>query len=110
MGIYLNLIVNPQGITQEAWEAAYEESCLLIEQFPIPLIKFDFEEKYNQKRLVLTKNLFEHKGSNQEHWDWEMSGDLLSGHCAESFRLTRMLNQIEQRQKNRTLQEHRHLL
>ena len=95
MGLVIHLNVNPHDIEPQKWEETYQESLLLLQNFPVPLMRFKIserhEERYDEQLYVYTDAIEMNEGSPTEHW--EICGDLLSYRYAESFRLYRHLDQ-----------------
>jgi hypothetical protein len=90
MGLFIHLTVNPSHITPEDWETAYQESLVLLQHFPAPLMRLHVEELGERhKRYVYTTKRVESSGTSEEHW--EINGDMLSYQHAEPFRLYRHL-------------------
>lgn len=87
MGLSILLYVNFNGIKQEDWDSAYQESILLLSKFPAPLITLAQETIKGQDRFVFTKNIQKDIGTKDEHWS--ICGDLISYRRAESFELYR---------------------
>ncbi len=102
MGLFVNLYVNHHSIPDESWEKTYQESLLLLEKFPIPLMRLQREEIRGQKRNVFTTHLIKEENTSDEHW--EIDGDLLSYQQAESFRLRRHFF------KKNSEYDHKHIL
>ena len=86
MGISLVLEIAPQKINKKEWEAVYEESLQLIENYPLAMLKQ--EEIYGINRWVL--DLTREEGDENKYW--EICGDLESLERAETFRLYKNLN------------------
>lgn len=91
MGLNINMHVNTHNISLAKWEKTYEESLLLLQKFPAPLMRLTQEQIYGQKRYVYTANIINGRNTKNEHW--EICGDLLSYKHAESFQLYRHLKQ-----------------
>ena len=91
MGLYINLTINILDLSSVKWEQTYQESCRLLESFPVPLMRFKSEESYKHQRYMYTADVISQKGSQEEHWS--VSGDLVSGQSGESFTLHRYLDQ-----------------
>ncbi len=90
MGIYVRLDVNPNGITASQWEAVYEESLLLLERFPVPLMRLAAREAVGGTRLVWTGDIVDRRGTPDECWS--VTGDLETNRRAETFRLYRQVD------------------
>lgn len=87
MGLYINLVVNFDDIDDKKWEKTYEESVEMLQKFPIPLIRLEYEEINGSKRIVATEDIVQDKGLETEHW--HICGDWESEQRAESFLLYR---------------------
>ncbi|MCP4138545.1 MAG: hypothetical protein GY754_46735 [bacterium] len=87
MGVNIHLYINFTGIEQEQWESVYNESLILLDKFPAPLMRLDAEKKYGSKRYVYTSNIRLNAGTAKE--SWRVSGDLSSYRRAETFELFR---------------------
>lgn len=83
MGLYICLYFNFNGVEPQQWEEVYEESKILLDRFPIDLIRYKPEKKYGLKRGVFTTKLVAAPGKDDEFW--RVDGDLLSGKRAETF-------------------------
>ncbi|CAM4137746.1 hypothetical protein VRRI112168_15590 [Vreelandella rituensis] len=98
MGLHIHLTVQLHTLDADAWEAAYEESLLLLRRFPAPLLRFEVCEVGGYHRYRLTDEILCDPGTEQERW--EISGDRISGRRAESFRLHRYLHRQISRNPN----------
>ncbi|MGL1890196.1 MAG: hypothetical protein OCD02_01150 [Spirochaetaceae bacterium] len=86
MGIFVNLYVNfDSGVTQEEWSRVYEESKLVLKNFPVDLIRLTLDNVAGHERYVLSKQICENIGTDDENW--QISGDLKSLKQAETFEL-----------------------
>ena len=88
MGIYVRLEVNPSRITAKQWEDFYQESLILVQRFPVPLMRLMKQETPLGTRLVWTGAIVQRQGMPDEHW--VVSGDLETNLRAETFRLYRL--------------------
>ncbi|HRW08156.1 MAG TPA: hypothetical protein P5121_23800, partial [Caldilineaceae bacterium] len=87
MGLSIHLTINPTKITATEWAAVYEESLLLLTNFPLPLIRLTEARAHGEKRYLYTTAIVERVGTAEEHW--RVIGDLQSRQYAESFQLYR---------------------
>jgi hypothetical protein len=87
MGLTIRVTINPDAITAEEWAAVYEESLLLLEKFPVPLMRLVEEARHEQKCYVYTPAIVEGRGTSYENW--RISGDLVSYQHGETFDLHR---------------------
>jgi len=101
MGLFVDLYVNTHDISPESWEKTYQESLLLLERFPLPLMRLQREEIRGQKRYVFTTHLIENKDTPDEHW--EVEGDLLSYQRAEPFQLSRYHKQHDNKHDDKNV-------
>ncbi len=89
MGLSIYSFIQPD-IEQKEWEKLYKESLFLLQKYPIPLLRYDFEEKEGIKRRVFTTDLVADKTTDNEHW--YVFGDAISMKRAEDFRLYKNIN------------------
>ncbi|MGE5342172.1 MAG: hypothetical protein ACM3SY_11915 [Candidatus Omnitrophota bacterium] len=85
MGLFISLYFNFNGITPEQYETVYEESKTLLNHFPIQLVRYTIEKKYDVERRIFTPNIVKNPGQDDEHW--RVEGDSVSGKKAETFML-----------------------
>ena len=90
MGLFISLTINPDHIEPAQWAAAYDDSLRVLENFPVPLMRYTNEERLGEKRLLYTSTIIQNKGAENEYW--QICGDMVSLREAESFRLYRDLN------------------
>ena len=69
MGLYIHLTVQLQHIDSRAWEKAYDESLLLLQRFPAPLIRFKACEIGEYHRYQTTDKIVCDLGSVKERWE-----------------------------------------
>lgn len=89
MGLFINIYLNPKGISQQEWEDVYQESLILLRKFPAPLMRKKIEEVGSKTRAVYTTDLVYDADTPDEFWI--TIGDLTSYQRAEDFRLYRNL-------------------
>lgn len=85
MGLFIRLYFNFNGVEPGQWEKVYDESKMLLERFPLELMRYKTEVKYGLKRGVFTADLVANKGKKDEFW--RVDGDMLSRKRAETFML-----------------------
>jgi hypothetical protein len=85
MGLHIYSTVNFDGIQAEEWERVYQESLIVIKNFPAPLMRLDRRTIDGDKRYVYTKGVVIDEGLVTEYWD--ICGDLTSYQRAENFSL-----------------------
>ena len=83
----MGLMANKNNITQKAWDKVYQESCLLLRKFPLPLARIVDQKKYGFKYLAYSDQLIEEEGTSGENW--RVYGDMLSQRYGEDFQLYR---------------------
>lgn len=97
MGLTIRVTINPEAITAEQWAAVYQESLLLLQKFPVPLMRLVEETRHGQKCYVYTSEIVQGQDTSDENW--RISGDLVSYQHGETFDL--------HRQKTREFRERR---
>ncbi len=90
MGLFILTHIQ-EDISQEKWEKIYNESLAMLNKFPVPLLRYSFEEIDGIERRSFTSDLVSHK--NQEDEYWYIFGDAYSLNRAEDFRLYKNINQ-----------------
>ena len=89
MGIYLNLHIVPSQIKQSDWEKVYEESLLLVQDYPFLRLKL---EKYQGLPRLIYSSKVEEKNSDGVSRNWMVCGDAQSKKTGEEFILERDLS------------------
>jgi hypothetical protein len=90
MGLHIRLEVQVHHVDPEAWQRTFNESIVLLQRFPAPLLRFEAGKIGGFYRYQTTTEILCSRGSEQEHW--RISGDQRSGCRAESFELYRYLH------------------
>jgi hypothetical protein len=90
MGLHIRLEVQVHHVDPEAWQRTFNESIILLQRFPAPLMRFEACKIGGFYRYQTTTEIFCSRGSEAEHW--RISGDRTSGCRAESFKLYRYLH------------------
>jgi len=85
MGINIYLRIFSERITQEQWQAVYEESLKLLEAFPF--MDVIIKEKNGKKYRCGTRTKSRKIKSDQDCLGWHTIGDMTNGSTTESFTL-----------------------
>lgn len=96
MGIYIYLAVS-KAVTQQEWEAVYEETLLLVNKFPFAEVRQKQICGIETRCLMMTKER-EHvygSGGENSYTGWETDGDYVYMRCAETYGLKRKLPEKE---------------
>lgn len=99
MGISLILEILPEKINKADWESMYEETLMLIDQYPLAML--ENEKAYGTNRFVLDATT--ELGDDDKYW--EICGDLETKERAETFTLYRDLDHYMKWRKNSTVDE-----
>ena len=87
MGTEIHLIAKGEDFSPELWERIYEESLVLLENFPARLMRFKVEKAGGRKRYCYSPDIVSNRYKPDEHWT--VSGDMSSLQRAEAFDLYR---------------------
>lgn len=87
MGVHIYLLAKREDFPPELWERTYNESLVLLENFPARLMRSYTEEFGGEKRYVYASEIVRKRGTSDEHWI--VSGDMTSLQRAEAFELYR---------------------
>ena len=91
MGIFVNLDIIPDEISQKEWESVYDETLTLIEAYPF-MDKIRDTEKYGSTWVYTDKTRERKlKLDNSYQIGWHAFGDMLTMLSAESFILVKNL-------------------
>ncbi len=89
MGIFLHFYMNFNGISQESWEKAYQESIKCLKKFPFKLVR-TIQDKH--QRYTYSDSIIVSKNKSNERWCIE--GDAFSLRSFEAFELYRYPNEM----------------
>lgn len=94
MGIFIYLAVS-KAVTQQEWEAVYEETLLLVNKFPFAELRQKQIHGIRTQCLVPTQERTHVYGSNGENscTGWKADGDYVYMRCAETYGLRRKLSE-----------------
>lgn len=93
MGIFIYLAVS-KAVTQQEWEAVYEETLVLVNKFPLAELRQKQIHGIRTQCLVPVQERVHASGSNGEnsYTGWKADGDYVYMRCAESYGLKRKLS------------------
>lgn len=96
MGIFIYLAVS-KAVTQQEWEAVYEETLLLVNKFSFAELRQREIHGIRTQCLVPTQERTHAYGSKGENSciGWETDGDYVYMRCAETYGLKRKLPEEE---------------
>lgn len=86
MGIYIDLKILPNLIEPKMWDNVYEESLILLKNYPNRLMRIKREDLKFAHRLVYSSQL---EGKDDGIPYWEIMGDFKTMQTAESFEMSR---------------------
>ena len=87
MGTKIYLTAKGADIAPELWERVYNESLVLLKNFPARLTRLDAQELRGEKRYAYTPEIACKRDTPAEHW--MVCGDMSSRQEAEGFELYR---------------------
>ena len=94
------LYLDPNGITQQQWEAVWEECCEVLQRFPVSLATSFYEDKWGDERKVWTTQLVQRE-DNEEYLCLE--NDMVSLAFGGRFRLYRNINHYKASKKHKDI-------
>ena len=98
MGIYIDLKILSDLIDPKIWDKVYEESLILLKNYPNRLMRIKREDLEFEHRLVYSSELEREKDGIPY---WEIMGDFKTMQTAESFEMSKNIHHYRRSKKKK---------